>query len=365
MVTTKNINRFFVFNPEHDISLAYDKNILTPPHAARLLRADLDFTPAFFAEDGDAVIVNDADKAMERYEHVCGVTGVKEKSIYFLTINDVDWKTISYRQLLPWGMDRTIYSEFARLGMKMEPQFEDKLNKVRKISSREWTVNNLQKESVYVENIDALKKYIAEKKRCVVKSPWSSTGRGVRYVDIDDGAQAELAQTERWASNVLKQQGGIVAEPKFNKFADFGMEFRSTEDGIKYVGLSLFSTVKGAYSGNILANEVYKSFVLSKFVSVEKQEELSSIVISALEKTLRGVYEGPFGVDFMVTSSDEGEFKIEIAELNLRFTMGHLALALSLDDDRPAKLMRIAFDGSHYHLIVSGMPADRDSKDSK
>lgn len=364
MINTRNkkTKRFFVFNPEHDISLAYDKDVLTPPHAARLLRADLDFIPAFFAEDGDVVIVNDADKASEHYEHVCGITETQKKNIFFLTTDDVDWKDVFFEQLVPWGMDRTIYSEFARLGMKTEQQDENKLKAIRKISSREWTVSNLQGKSVFVENIDDLKKYVDEKRRCVIKSPWSSTGRGVRYVNIDSAAQGELAQTERWAINVLKQQGGIVAEPQFNKIVDFGMEFRSTENGIEYTGLSLFNTVKGAYTGNVLADEVYKSLLLSKFVSVEKQEELSSLVISALEKTLRGLYEGPFGVDFMVTSSDEGEFKIEIAELNLRYTMGHLALAISPDDNRPPKLMRISFDGSHYHLLVSGMPVDMSSK---
>lgn len=75
-------------------------------------------------------------------------------------------------------MDRTIYSEFARLGMKTEQQDENKLKAIRKISSREWTVSNLQGKSVFVENIDDLKKYVDEKRRCVIKSPWSSTGRG-------------------------------------------------------------------------------------------------------------------------------------------------------------------------------------------
>ena len=35
-----------VFNPEHDIALAYDNKYFTAPHAGRQLRHDLDYLPA-------------------------------------------------------------------------------------------------------------------------------------------------------------------------------------------------------------------------------------------------------------------------------------------------------------------------------
>ena len=46
-----------VFNPEHDIALAYDNKYFTAPHAGRQLRHDLDYLPALWAEDGDLVLV--------------------------------------------------------------------------------------------------------------------------------------------------------------------------------------------------------------------------------------------------------------------------------------------------------------------
>ncbi len=36
-----------VFNPEHDIALAYDNKYFTAPHAGRQLRYDLEYLPAF------------------------------------------------------------------------------------------------------------------------------------------------------------------------------------------------------------------------------------------------------------------------------------------------------------------------------
>ena len=51
--------KLHVFNPEHDIVMAYGDGMFTSPHAARGLRRDLGFIPAFTAEDGDFVLVDD------------------------------------------------------------------------------------------------------------------------------------------------------------------------------------------------------------------------------------------------------------------------------------------------------------------
>ena len=42
-----------VFNPDHDIALAFGKEGFTPPAAGRGMRNDLAFLPAIWAEKGD------------------------------------------------------------------------------------------------------------------------------------------------------------------------------------------------------------------------------------------------------------------------------------------------------------------------
>ena len=42
-----------VFNPEHDIALAYDNKYFTAPHAGRQLRNDLDYLPVLWAAEGE------------------------------------------------------------------------------------------------------------------------------------------------------------------------------------------------------------------------------------------------------------------------------------------------------------------------
>ena len=54
-----------VFNPEHDIALAYDNKYFTAPHAGRQLRHDLDYLPILWAEEGDYVLVENVSSAQQ------------------------------------------------------------------------------------------------------------------------------------------------------------------------------------------------------------------------------------------------------------------------------------------------------------
>ena len=56
-----------IFNPEHDIALASNMERFTAPHAGRQLRSDLGYLPAFWADEGDVVIVDDIDFSESAY----------------------------------------------------------------------------------------------------------------------------------------------------------------------------------------------------------------------------------------------------------------------------------------------------------
>ena len=62
--------KLHIFNPEHDIALAANQPRFTAPHAGRQLRADLGFLPALWADDGDLVLVDDVEAALEWVRHV-------------------------------------------------------------------------------------------------------------------------------------------------------------------------------------------------------------------------------------------------------------------------------------------------------
>ena len=55
--------------------------------------------------------------------------------------------------------------------------------------------------------------------------------------------------------NIIYRQGGVTVEPYYTKVMDFGMEFETVDGKVLYRGLSLFDTIKNAYSGNVLCPE--------------------------------------------------------------------------------------------------------------
>jgi hypothetical protein len=72
---------------------------------------------------------------------------------------------------------------------------------------------------------------------------------------------------------------------------------------------------------------------------------------SVVSSKLKGVYHGPFGVDLMVVSNEAGYgFRVAFAELNLRRTMGHVALSLSKNISEQ-RVMRIEMN-DRYRLHI-------------
>lgn len=349
-----------IFNPEHDIALAHNKKQFTAPHAGRQLHADLDFLPALYSDDGDIVIVGNVERAQRAYEHILGMLSLPRHNVQFVATDD----KCALRSLLhqsgqdkvsfqPWGIDAAIVGDMQRMGFTTEYD-DSQLDAIRRISSRQWCAAHLQTDVDFVTDASHAMAMISERQRCVIKSPWSSTGRGVRYIEMGDNASATyIQQVERWVHNVISQQQGIVIEPFYNKVLDFGLEYMVHAGGrVEYVGLSLFHTVKGAYTGNILASEHDKQQLLARYLPVDEQLKVSQNLGQKLENTLAGEYKGPLGIDCMMVS-DGDNLHVAIAELNLRNTMGHVALALSPQNSQPSRLMRIEYDGSHYHLRIN------------
>ena len=271
--------------------------------------------------------------------------------------------TLGLSSVQPWGWDRAIRRELERMGFdeSLLPTNEQ-TEHIRQLSHRRTSAQllpQLQMEGTVGEafectSLEQVTELMQRYGRLVLKAPWSSSGRGVRFCDamrlnkkdeIKDNPE-EIVH-KNWVANVLKAQGSIMAEPYYNKVKDFGMEFEVDADGqIHYLGLSLFHTVNGAYEGNILATESVKQEMISRYVSVELLDRIKQNIIDCLR--LPG-YVGPFGVDMMITK----EGLHPCVEINLRRTMGHVALSISPTDDDIRGVMRVIYDGGHYKLKIN------------
>jgi hypothetical protein len=184
----------------------------------------------------------------------------------------------------------------------------------------------------------------------VMKAPWSSSGRGLRFLAV---GRTPFEQQQGWFQNVVAAQGCVMVEPYYNKVKDLGMEFYSDGQGhIDYLGLSLFHTTNGAYTGNILASEEVKQEMISRYVTSELMTNVREKICQEAGALFNQKYRGPFGVDMMIIANGTDFLLHPCVEINLRRTMGHTALALSPKDDRKG-VMRIDYADNTYRLKVS------------
>ena len=87
-----------IFNPEHDIALAYDNKYFTAPHAGRLLRHDLDYLPVLWAAEGDYVLVENIGSAQQ---HALRLQRYGEQ-VNFVSRNDVERLSEHIDNVSPW-----------------------------------------------------------------------------------------------------------------------------------------------------------------------------------------------------------------------------------------------------------------------
>lgn len=363
-----------IFNPEHDIALASNLSNFTSPRAGRELRRDLSFLPALWASEGDWVLCDDPDDARCRLEAL----SLSVKNVRFLSREQL---ASAYRHGLPcdfaidpWGWDLSIRRELTRCGIpeNLMPTAMQ-IDNLREMSHRNWATLNLLPHlfniyarartfSVLATSVEHVRELQQEFGRCVLKAPWSSSGRGVRFITDE----RQLASLCGWIKSTIEQQRGIMVEPYHEKLADFAMEFRSTEDGIEYLGLSVFNTTGSTYTGNMIASEEEKlSFLESIYQSYceKKAASLSSEPISATFNSIRNSiakclfpvfsssYRGSFGIDMMLIATPSGVAVHPCVELNIRHTMGEAALHLAKDTSLHGRNMKIVHDG-HYKLAI-------------
>lgn len=347
-----------IFNPEHDLVLAGNSANFTAPHAARQLKTGLGFLPALWASDGDAVLVEDRDYALKALKRASVQAERQFERVWFIEPSGLS--SLCFSRIEPWGWDVALCNFLLRHGVDKQllPDLEQ-LDGLRMMSHRLTShklldclsgTDGLVGQSFACASMEEVSGCVSRLGQAVIKAPWSCSGRGLRFVDGD----ISEPHLHGWVKNMLAAQGSLMVEPYYRKVKDFGMEFSCDGNGrVSYKGLSLFDTVNGAYTGNIIATEQTKLEMISRYVPAALLGKIKESICNFTAGELGGRYTGAFGVDMMVVPcADRDGFLVHpCVEINLRRTMGHVALSLSPADDDIKKVMRITAD-DNYQLKI-------------
>ena len=341
----------YIFNPEHDLALASGEANYMAPASARRMASELALLPMWYAKEGSAVLAPSA----YNLDYVKKIQELLGLSVDLIT--EPELAIEPDLDIRPWGWDVALRKRLSVLGVDevLLPSM-GQLNDLREYSHRSKAVALLPElqlnecfcgESYYLKTPEEWKRFVEGRKECLLKAPLSGSGKGLNWCK---GIFTPFISG--WCTRVAASQGGVIAEPIYNKVEDFAMEFYSDGAGeLTFVGYSLFHTGKsGMYEGNcLLSNEAIRK-KLSQYVPLEALMDLENCLKYRLSALVGTVYKGYLGVDMMICRFPENEkpvFRIHpCVEINLRMNMGVIARFLHDRYVRPGSTGRFVID---YH----------------
>lgn len=325
---------FHIFNPGHETAVLLGSLNYTAPANVASMTKDLACLPLWYAGPEDLIYMG--KEAMGDF-----IKSLPEELGQFASPFIHDQPYTQEYMAMPWGLSPHIIHVLRNIEKKEQitlhtPEWKAEY---KALTSRQGTIEchqllfnklpqyALPSPPVTVNSTHAVEAYLATGKRPVVlKTPFSSSGRGVFWL-----RETTLTNAERnWINGAIQRQGFVSLEQGLEKTVDFAMEFYSDGAGsICYEGLSIFDTEqKGAYNGNILASQAELHKELVSIIGEHKLNEIKRTVAETLQSVYSHTYKGYLGVDMLLYKRD-GQIAIHpCVEVNMRFTMGLVALRL-------------------------------------
>lgn len=329
--------RLHLFNPGYETAVLQGKPNYTPPANVQRMQRELAFLPLWYADAADYVWVEQLPDDLSEFKF-------PPHSPHLITRQDWEIGALPIPPLTatPWGLSPAAVRFFETLqdsSVGRELQVPKWKEEYKKLTSRQTAAICLERikdelpgltlpaTPLFVSSIAEVEDYISHNKPpFVIKTPFSSSGRGLLWINASSLTEKEKA----WINGALRKQQVISIEKGLEKIQDFAMEFYLDETGkATYRGLSLFTAQNGAYSGNILENQSRLEQRLSSYNFQFPTVNCQLIVQRTIQSLFGGHYSGYLGVDMMIYRTEEGEPAIHpCVEINMRYTMGMLAIRL-------------------------------------
>lgn len=312
----------YIFNPENDLALADGGANYCPPPAAALIAHELASLPLWFAEERDCVLLP-GDKHCEYYNKVSEVFDVA------MPFSNNMRDNVTFCS--PWGWSPQIKRRLRVMGFENLLPSDDSISAIRDISNRRSSIRILSFLKDNGVDIPPMPRYFTQTtdvaefvnghRRCVVKAPWSGSGKGIAW-----GIGRVEPPMEHFYKGVIRRQGGVVCEEFLDCKVEFAMEFFADGNEVSFAGYSLFKSFKGSYSGNVLATDDDIENFLAQYICIDELVRVKRLLPNVLSSLLSSSgYKGYLGVDMMIYQ-DECSVRLNpCMELNLRMNMGMVA----------------------------------------
>ena len=290
--------QIYIFNPEHDLCVANgDENFVPPRSAVGFAKENIDLS-----------------EFLKRPN--------KQR-----------------RQIVPWGWNHALKKRLINEGVDpADLPSEEELQFIRTHSRREFALDVHSRLScvdsqiigpdyrIVATSIGEIEEFISANGSAVLKSPLSGSGKGIRFV------REMLSESdEGWCRRTLDKQGSVIVERRFEIIKECAMLFECHNEGIDFIGYSLFESRNGAYSKNILASNQDIEDMIAEYIPRDTLIAIREDLTAILADTLIGHYEGFLGVDQIICQADSPVFVPDspvfapVSEINLRMTMGLIA----------------------------------------
>lgn len=329
------------FNPGHETAVSQNTSNYTPPKNVRLMIRDLAYLPAWYGEVEDFVWIEDESEALRRFrEEALFGTAMLPRPVGRETLRRQP-NILPECDAAPWGLSPQAISLFHSL-RQTNLRIPEWKSIYRELTARQTAARSLvllkmelpeiklPEVPVFCKTEDDLRNFLFRHtgETCILKSPFSSSGRGLLWLP-----EARLGQKEaEWARRVIAKQGAVSVEVALDKLLDCAWEFRTDgAGGIRYEGLSVFGTgERGAYSGNLLGSEAYREEQLEVYIAPAEILRIRKALTEVLRQVFATEYSGYLGVDMLVYRGKDGHPRLHpCVEINMRYTMGMVALRLS------------------------------------
>ncbi len=279
-------NRICIFNPEHDLCLANGGAHFVPPQSA--LR---------FADEGAALM------GILYPEAVCIPASQAGESYQRHSEQE-------RMEIIPWGWNLALKTTLLKQHIPERLLPSDQYLATLRALQHRTTVLPLQPDTRAVVSPDEVAELLLQHPALVLKSPWSGSGRGLRWVTNKMSDHDRL-----WLQKVVRAQRCVLAEPRRDVADEFALEYYVQHGELRFVGFSLFASANGVYQHNILLPD---SQIATR---VNFSDSDRHALESWLTQHIAPHYSGPLGVDYLHTTDGRNH----LSELNLRHTMGLLA----------------------------------------